>query len=312
MPRIVSTTSYALLAAVLACTLGCPRQSAGTNGAGGPVDVQTGPVTFPELGASRAIQPGIQFQEATIQRAGVPMRVWVYLPEQAGAEPLPWVMVPPAGSTLLAGMDLSDGDRPEHYPYVRAGFGVVSFEIDGHVRDMTHASDEEVIRGARAFMAAQAGLANARTALEFALAKVPKLDARRIYVAGHSSAATLALLFASHEPRIKACAAYAPVTDVEDRLRPAVPSFKQQLPGLEDFLRSSSPKTHADRLKCPVFLFYALDDKTVPTYHSTNFAEQLKKTNPQVTVVSTPRGGHYESMLREGLPKGIEWFKSLK
>ena len=57
-------------------------------------------------------------------------------------------------------------------------------------------------------MAVQAGLANARTALEFALAKVPKLDAKRIYVAGHSSAATLALLFASHEPRIKACAAW--------------------------------------------------------------------------------------------------------
>ena len=43
---------------------------------------------------------------------------------------------------------------------------------------------------------AQAGLVNARNALEFVLARVPEVDPKRIYAAGHSSAGTLALLFA--------------------------------------------------------------------------------------------------------------------
>jgi dipeptidyl aminopeptidase/acylaminoacyl peptidase len=265
-------------------------------------------VTFPELGPSRLIQPGIQFREAALQRGGVPMRVWYYQPAKA-ADKLALVLVPPAGSTLFVGMDLGDGDRPEHYPYVRAGFAVASFEIDGHVPNLRQAPDAVVLQGARAFRDAQAGLANARTALDFVLAKVPQIDPKRVYIAGHSSAATLALLVAEHEPRVKACCAYAPVTDVEARLAPAIPSLDGAIPGYRDFLRFSSPRTHAHKLKCPVFLFHAQDDGNVPIRQSTDFAAQLKKTNPHVTLVRAASGGHYDSMIREGIPKGITWLK---
>jgi dipeptidyl aminopeptidase/acylaminoacyl peptidase len=299
-----------LIAIVLTALTGCPQPATPGKGAPtpGPGEVKSEPVTFPELGASRTIQPGILFQEATIQRGGVPMRVWVYQPEKAAGK-LPLVLVPPAGSTLVAGMDLGDGDRPEHYPYAKAGFIVVSFEIDGHVAG--NAPDSAVLKGARQFKDAQAGIANARVALDFALAKVPNLDENRIFIAGHSSAATLALLFAEHEPRIKACAAFAPVTDVEDRIGNAVAPLDRSIPGYRDFLRFSSPKTHVDKLKCPVFLFYAKDDTNVPVRQSTDFAETLKKTNSAVTLVSVARGGHYDSMLREGIPKAIQWFQKL-
>ena len=63
---------------------------------------------------------------------------WYYRPEQATGK-LALVLVPPAGSTLFTGMDLGDGDRPEHYPYARAGFAVASFEIDGHVPNLQKA-----------------------------------------------------------------------------------------------------------------------------------------------------------------------------
>ena len=263
-------------------------------------------VAFPELSPAKNIQPGIRFQEATLQRGAIPMRVWYYQPEKAVGK-LPLVVVPPAGSTLFVGMDLGDGDRAEHYPYARAGFAVMSFEIDGAVPDLEKATDAVMLKGAREFRDAQAGLANAKVALDYILAKSKTVDADRIYIAGHSSAATLALLVAAFEPRIKACAAYAPVTDVEARLAKVTPALDRALPGFQTFLQFSSPKTHIDKLKCPVFLFYATDDGNVPPQHSIDFAANLKKTNPNVKLVSAQKGGHYDSMIREGIPKGIAW-----
>lgn len=273
-----------------------------------PVPAVIDPSAFPDFGPAQPIKPGITFREAKLQRGGVPMRVWYYEPEKA-AEKLALVLVPPAGSTLFVGMDLGDGDRAEHYPYAEAGFAAASFEIDGHVPNLQIAGDAAVLQGARAFRESQAGLANAKAALDFLLAKASKIDPKRIYIAGHSSAATLALLTAEHEPRIRACAAFAPVTDVESHLAQAIPSLEKALPGTKDFLHFSSPKTHADKLKCPVLLFHAQDDGTVPIRHSTEFAANLKSTNPDVTLITTAKGGHYNSMLREGIPKAIAWFQ---
>jgi dipeptidyl aminopeptidase/acylaminoacyl peptidase len=266
------------------------------------------PSKFPDFGPAQLIKPGVKFREATLERGKLPMRIWYYEPENA-ADKLALVLVPPAGSTLYIGMELSEGDRTEHYPYVEAGFAVASFDIDGHVPNLQFAGDEAVLQGARAFREAQAGLANAKAALDFVLAKAPQIDPKRIYIAGHSSAATLALLEAEHEPRIKACVAYAPVTDVESYLAQATPGLERALPGMKDFLRSSAPKTHADKLKCPVFLFHAQDDGTVPFRHSTDFAAHVKGTNQDVTLITTAKGGHYIAMLREGIPKGITWLQ---
>jgi dipeptidyl aminopeptidase/acylaminoacyl peptidase len=277
----------------------------------GPTEANEAPITFPELGPSRLIQPGIQFREATLQRANMPMRVWYYQPEKP-ADKLALVLVPPAGSTLFAGMNMGDGDRAEHYPYVKAGFAVASFDIDGNVPKVGKVSDAALLKGAREFRDAQAGLANAKTALDFVLAKAPNIDPDRIYIAGHSSAATLALLVAEHEPRIKACAAYAPITDVEERLAEVIPQLDRSLPGYREFLRSSSPRTHADSLKCPVFLFYAQDDQDIFVRQCTDFAGVLKKTNARVTLVSASKGGHYKSMVGEGIPKGIEWLRQVE
>jgi dienelactone hydrolase len=277
----------------------------------GAAEQKQQPVEYPELSKSRTIQPGVLFQEASLEGEFMPMRVWFYRPEKS-ADRLALVLVPPAGSTLMAGMDLSDGDRAEHFPYVKAGFAVASFEIDGNVPANFSQRENVILRGARQFKSARAGLDNEKLALDFILAKVPEIDPNRIFIAGHSSAATLALLAAAHDPRIKACAAYAPVADVEKRLAAQLTALDKVIPGYKEFIRASSPKTHADKLKCPIFLFHAKDDRNVPVRETTDFAEQLKKTNPAVTLVIAARGGHAESMIVEGMPKGIEWLKKLK
>jgi dienelactone hydrolase len=275
-----------------------------------PLIVNAGTVAPAEFGPVRMIQPGVKFREATLTRDGVPMRVWHYEPAKA-AKQLPLVIVPPAGSTLFTGMDLGDGDRAEQYPYVRAGFAVASFEIDGNMPNVQKANVAQLVNAARAFRAAQAGTANAKAALDFVLAKTPNIDPERIYIAGHSSAATLALQVAAHEPRIKACASYCGVPDLETRIDQALPTLDASLPGYSNFIRQVSPKLHPELLTCPVFLFHAQDDSNVPVQQTTDFAALLQTTNPRVTLVLAPRGGHYDSMMREGIPKGIQWLKGL-
>jgi dienelactone hydrolase len=276
-----------------------------------PPAAHPAPIKFSEFGPERLIQPGILFQEATLRPGSMPMRVWYYQPEQA-ADKLALVLVPPAGSNLFVGREMGEGSRPEHYPYVRAGFAVASFDIDGAIPDLAKASDAAFLIAARQFRDARAGLVNAKAALDFVLANAPNVDPDRIFIAGHSSAATLALLVAEYEPRIKACAAYAPVADVEARLAEVIPQLDGALPGYREFLHFSSPKTHADKLRCPVFLFHAEDDRNVPISQCTDFAALLKKTNPKVTLVTTDSGDHYDSMIREGVPKGIEWFRHVQ
>jgi len=299
----------ALLAALtLAAFAGC--QGKPTPPPGLPAKANTLPVVFPELGPSRVVEAGVTVHEVTVNRGGVPMKVWVYLPEKP-AEKLALVLVPPAGSTLIAGMGLADGDRAEHTPYVKAGFAVAAFEIDGPVSDAQQSSDPAVMRGAREFRAARAGLDNAQTALDFVLAKVPNIDPERVAIAGHSSAATLSLLVAEYEPRIKACVAYAPCTDVVARVAQVTRELERNQPGYAEFLRFSSPQTQAEKLTCPLFLFHAQDDDNVPFAETNRFYEAVKKTNPRATLVKAAKGGHFDPMVREGMPKAIAWLKAL-
>jgi dienelactone hydrolase len=297
-----------VLIAVVVVVLAARRTPARPDIVGAPpAEGKGGPAAVPELSAARPIRPGVLFQEAVLRPGAVPMKVWYYRPEQAKGK-LPLVLVPPAGSTLVAGMDLGDGDRTEHYPYVGAGFAVGSFEIDGHVPEQG-ASDAVVLKGAREFRDSRAGLNNAKAALDYLLAKSPDVDPNRIFIAGHSSAATLALLVAEHEPRIKGCLSYCGVPDVETRLARAIPQLERAIPGYRDFIRFSSPKTHVEKLKCPVFLFHARDDTNVPVSQTTTFAALLKRTNPDVTLDTSARGGHYQSMINAGIPKGIAWMR---
>jgi dipeptidyl aminopeptidase/acylaminoacyl peptidase len=153
---------------------------------------------------------------------------------------------------------------------------------------------------------------NAHDALEYALAKVPGIDARRLYTAGHSSAATLSLLVAEHEPRIQACIAYAPVCDVPARLGDRlIGALSSALLGYREFAERASPLTSVARLRCPVFLFHADDDATVPTLQVAGFAAALRRTNSHVTFVQVPTGNHYRSMIQQGIPRGIQWLRRL-
>jgi dipeptidyl aminopeptidase/acylaminoacyl peptidase len=269
----------------------------------------------PEVKAGRTLTKGITFQEILVPRKrGGNNRLWVYLPEPRPKGKLPCVLIAPAGTPLIYGNELGsigDGDQPEHLPYVRAGFAVVAYEIDGPVRS-ENPTDAEIVRAATAFKAADAGVANTRATMDYVLAKMPFIDPNRLYTAGHSSAATLALLAAASDSRIKGCVAYAPCTDVDERLNETSDALNSVIPGFKKFIAESSPKNKAAKLQCPVFLFHANDDSNVPVTETIAFAEQVKRTNPKVTLVRVPSGNHYDSMITQGIPAGIRWLEGLK
>ncbi len=277
---------------------------------------------FPELGNPlRRLPTGqtlyfVQFNRVPQPNpgAGSSMKMRIYLPSgehQPGS--LGCVLVAPAGSNLLVGNDMDADDyHDETLPYAQAGMAVVFYSIDGGVGDLETASNFAFLAGYKKFKAACAGVVNGRNALEFVLAKMPQVDPNRIYCAGHSSAATLSLLLAQHEPRLAACIAYAPATDVELRLKDILDSPSSRFfPGLPDFVHRSSPTTHIGRFDCPIFLFHARDDSNEPFATTQVFAGRLKQAAKNVTFVPVSTGDHYQSMVDQGIPKAIAWLKQL-
>ena len=257
------------------------------------------------------IKPGILVRQFRVRVGDHGNTMWVYLPKKRPAGKLPVILIAPAGSRMFHGMDLGEGDRAEHFPYVEAGYAVVAYAIDGHLGEKP--SEQQVVRAIRLFQAADAGVANAKAALTAALQQMPELDADRVYTAGHSSAATLSLLVAANDPRIKGCIAYAPVCNVPARLgRDLIRDLTPASPGFDRFISRYSPDQVVSSLRCPVFLFHADDDSNIPTSEVLQFAKALARTNSQVAFAHVPTGNHYHSMIQQGIPTAIRWLASLR
>ncbi len=237
----------------------------------------------------------------------------LYLPK--GEHPpksLACVLVAPAGSNMVTGRYVGSGDKKEHLPYVRAGFAVLAYSLRGGVSTPSLCTDRQLAREMRRFWSGQAGVQDARNAIAFLETDVPEVDLDHLYTAGHSSAGTAALLVAMHEPRIKACAAYAPVSDVEAHLGPeAIAAAERLVTGAANQIKRSSPRTHEARLNCPVFLFHSRTDQVVPVQQTLEFGERLNSLGKPVTLEIVPSGDHYNPMISQGIPKAIGWLRSL-
>jgi dienelactone hydrolase len=267
--------------------------------------------TPPPVGP-RQIALGVEaFSVALAVPSGSPGRqntLWIYKPKgRHGPHSLGCVFMAPAGAPIFAGNTLGEGDRKEHRPYAEAGYVVVALELDGPC-DTEHLTESGAKASFAAFSAAMGGLVNGANAVDYVLATMPEVDPGRLYVAGHSSAATFALLFAEHESRIKGCIACAPVSDFSATiLGQSVATTLQALPGLARL----SPQNYAKQLTCPLFVFHAEDDRVVPISTSRNFLDKVRQTNSKTVFSSVPTGDHYESMINEGIPRALRWLAEL-
>jgi|GEM_PF-3275182 len=230
-------------------------------------------------------------------------------PGEHPAGSLPCVLVPPAGTALFTGTPIDrELDNPEHIPYVQAGYAVVTFSLDGWSLSESP-SDAELKMAYNDFVGASAGLANAQVAFKFAQTRLPMVNPNQILIAGHSSAGTLALLYAAHQPKLAGCLAYAPQTNVEEHLRPMISNAQVNavLPHLKEFAHRSSPITHVKQIQCPTFVFHAVGDPVVSIESTRAFCRQL----PQVNFVEGSGSDHYKTMVSHGVPAGIKWIETL-
>ncbi len=238
-------------------------------------------------------------------------QVWVYHPTTPPTESVPCVLIAAAGTRMFHGIKLADGDVAEHLDYVRAGFVVIAYGLSGPWPE--EISDAAVTKSIMTFIQSGGGLKDAVAALTLAKEKHSFIDTTRLYAAGHSSAAIVALNLVQRSERFRGCIAYAPPADLEKRFgEKAISEMDSSFPGMKKFISENSPLQNAAQIKCPVFLFNAKDDSNVPFSMVADYAIALQQAGKQVKHLEVATGEHYDSMIKEGIPAGIQWIKSIE
>ncbi|MEM1061138.1 MAG: hypothetical protein AAGJ97_02295 [Planctomycetota bacterium] len=267
-----------------------------------------------ELSAPTPVTDGVTVREGTFVLAepGDPvepdMSFRLFEPvESAPPGGRPCILNAPAGTTLLTGSRADPGDYyAETVPYAEQGYTVLHFSLSGYVLDGPEETvNERTAAAYRGFRAASAGVVNAQIAFDYART-LPDVDPERIYIAGHSSAGTLALLFGTHEPRLAGVIAYAPATDLSARLGPMIDAQTRRFfPGIDDFIRVTSPDSYD--LNIPLYAFHAADDSNVPIEDVRDYFWGVRDRVPGCVFTVVPTGGHYRSMIDRGIPSALDW-----
>ncbi len=272
---------------------------------------------FPRLGPDLPFKDKILFHRVMIPRPPQrPLIMNIFIPKGNHADhSLPVMLEAPNGTNLLHGAG-AEFPKPstEYLPFTEQGMITVTFSIDGEMpRNLSPAAGElyfrQLQKAYKEFVDSDAGVENGKLALDYALAQIPAADSKRVYIWGHSSSATLALLMASKDKRITKCIALAPITDLNARLGDLLTdrSVSSALPGIKEYLVSGSPLTHVGDLKCPVFLAHAKDDDNEPFQNSQAYVKALQATGGNIVFEARTSGGHYQELLDASVPKAITW-----
>lgn len=259
-------------------------------------------------------QPAVSFQKDEIRASPGGGRIWVYYPVGKIPAKLPCVLIAGSGTNLFHGMNLVGEDRVEHLPYVAAGFVVVAYDLSGPLNEEDFEQEELVLKAAEAFMKSHGGIDDAKAALACASAKYPFIDLKRVYAVGHSSAATLALTLAQDARlHLRGCVAYAPVADLsQDFPVEMIRARDQKSSKINQYIADNSPMQNIRKLQCPVFLFDARDDDSISPAEVRAYAAKLKAAGKTVDYTEVDEGGHYDSMIRKGIPAGLAWLKKIE
>ncbi|MDD9936715.1 MAG: prolyl oligopeptidase family serine peptidase [Myxococcales bacterium] len=220
------------------------------------------------------------------------------------------VVVPPAGGTGFTVAGLTEGDKPEHVPYVKAGYAVLSFNMRGTLPPRAKRPQAEA--AARAFVEGDGGLQDAVSALDLTFEELGyQLPAKRVFAAGHSSAASLVRSLAALEPHIQAVLAYAPVADFSSWIEgKPMSQIVGAVDGARELAHEQAPIRLVSSIRQPVFLFHAVDDPVVAVSESHRLATALAGAGNRAKLVTVPSGGHYDAMIGTGIPAGIKWLAS--
>jgi dienelactone hydrolase len=140
-----------------------------------------------------------------------------------------------------------------------------------------------------------------------ALASQPHVDARRIFVSGHSAGGTLAMLAAMASGRFRGAASLSgsPDQKANAESQPSLVSFDQSDP--REF-RLRSPVAYATSFKCPIRMYLGTQEAwaRVPTRRTATLAKQK---GLDADAIEVP--GDHVSSVPEAIRMSIEFFKHL-
>jgi dienelactone hydrolase len=124
------------------------------------------------------------------------------------------------------------------------------------------------------------------------LARLSYVDPQRIYLGGHSTGGTLALLTAAMNTRFKAVFAFGPVARIDSYAGSLIPVDFARYPAMETRLRS--PIHWLDSIKQPTFVIEGGDG----TSNKADLQEICAASrNPQLNCIEVPGADHF-SVLR--------------
>ncbi|WP_083434935.1 alpha/beta hydrolase family protein [Rhodopirellula islandica] len=318
-PTSIRICFRSLLCAALCCTLpilvtGCGRGGitsiANQRGVQELAPVASLGQSLPELGDSQSY-PGALAYEVDLgipdSEPGNNDRLMIYLPDKLPSEKIPCIFLAAAGATNFTGKKLSPGDLPEAIPYVYAGFAVVAYETDGELKE-----NAETIGELRdAFLlheSSHAGLVNGLNAIEYALQKIPGIDADQLFAVGHSSAGRNALMLTAFDSRIKGCVTFAPATTISAA---DLQSLTTELAGMPSrfpqAIRQFLPSAHVAKINVPTLILHGTEDDVIPLASSQQFVSQLEKQGTEVTLRTQKNADHFNVL--SGVSNAIPWLR---
>jgi len=220
--------------------------------------------------------------------------------ESDGLSLTAWVSRPPSGARHPAVIVLDGGpavgaaDWQRSQPFRDAGF-VVMLPIlrgeNGRPGDYSMFYDEvdDVLAAAEA------------------LARLPDVDADRIYLAGHSAGGTQALLAALASHRFRAVASFSRSPDFAALVSlPGADDVVPYAPGDPDEIRLRSPQAFATSFPCPVRLFWGTEE---PGVADDNRGTLQRSSAVGLDVVGIEVPGGHVTMMAAAIPLAIEFFR---
>jgi dienelactone hydrolase len=289
--------------------------------------VEQKPLTYidvkqlPGLGTIKN-DPEVMVYQVAFPRGTHASRFLVFLPTKSAKPKLPCVFVAPSATAPLYGQTI-DEETVVYWHYVnyaRAGYAVIAYDIDGYIDQIDRINettlvtqpDKLVIDSLKAYKASDAGVLNAKLAIDYAVARIPQIDPDAMYTVGAGAGGTTSLMVAATDQRIKAAIAYSPTTDVSKQYSSLVETISKAVPGYKDFIDRSSPHRNIEKMNKPIFIFH--DDRSTKTSleDTTNFVELVKKKNPSISL-SHDQDKEFlsgDDMTSTSINQAIEWLNT--
>ena len=221
---------------------------------------------LPDLGTIQQ-EPGMTKYQVVFPRGDThPSRMWVYLPSTSANAKVPCVFIAaPRHSPLYgAALNYETTTSSEHYPYVSAGYAVIAYDIDGDIDDINEVNQSKLLvrpsklitKRLKAYKAADAGVLNAKLAIDYAVTRIPQIDPNALYTSGAGAGGTTALMVAATDKRIKGAIAYTPITNLPKKYPDVIEDIVKVVPGYQEFIEQSSPDRNAVKMTKPLFIFH--------------------------------------------------------